>query len=171
MIEVPEDSPEATEWPRWPEEGCMNEKALEEPLAVGEGSTTALVPSQSSQATSPPESLEPSVVSASSSAPSQSTKPVNVPTKRPGPRKSKTVLAPLPGTSKPKKLTTLDKSAMDWQAHVRTETAAGSSVKDELDAHKRSGGYLEKVEFLKRVGERKGERFEAERANSKRRKI
>ena len=171
MIEVPEDSPEANEWPRWTPEDSANEKALKEPLAAEQESTMALVSLQSSQPISPPESADCSTVSTSSPTPALPAKSTNGPTKRPGPRKPKTVLAPLPGISKPKKLTTLDKSAMDWQAHVRTEVAAGSSVKDELDAHKRSGGYLEKVEFLKRVEERKEERFETERGNSKRRKI
>jgi hypothetical protein len=58
----------------------------------------------------------------------------------------------VPSSAKAKKLTTLDKSSMDWRAHVNESEP---SVKDELEANRRGGGYLEKVEFLKRVDERK----------------
>jgi len=59
---------------------------------------------------------------------------------------------------------------MDWQRHIQTEQQAGSSIKDELDANRRAGGYLEKVEFLKRVEERKEENLDAMKS-SKRRKL
>lgn len=71
------------------------------------------------------------------------------------------------GEPKAKKLTTLDKSAMDWKAHV--SHAQDSSLKDELEANRRSGGYLEKLEFLQRVGERKDEAFEANRSTKRKR--
>ena len=93
------------------------------------------------------------MASASSAATSKPT------VKRPGPRKAKTTLAPLPGAQKAKKLTTLDKSAMDWRAHVRKEELLG--LKDELEANRRGGGYLEKVEFLQRVEERKADALDA----------
>ncbi|PBK63413.1 hypothetical protein ARMSODRAFT_997097 [Armillaria solidipes] len=66
------------------------------------------------------------------------------PKKKPGPRKGKLSLKDLPGPSKqkPKKLTTLDKSAMDWRSHVSAEP---SSLKDELEANRRGGGYLKKI--------------------------
>ena len=41
--------------------------------------------------------------------------------------------------------------------------------KDELEANRRSGGYLEKIEFLKRVDERKEEALEANKSNKRRR--
>jgi Bucentaur or craniofacial development len=88
--------------------------------------------------------------------------------RKPGPRKPKTTLAPLPNTSKAKKITTLEKSAMDWKAHLDSQKQTG--VQDELEANRRAGGYLEKVEFLQRVEERKEEKLEAERS-TKRRKL
>jgi hypothetical protein len=76
-------------------------------------------------------------------------------------------LAAIP-TQKAKKLSTLDKSAMDWRAHVQAQE--GSGIKDELEANRRSGGYLEKVDFLKRVEERKEDVIEASKS-TKRRKL
>ena len=55
---------------------------------------------------------------------------------------------------------------MDWRAHV---AAQSSDVKGELDANRRGGGYLEKVDFLKRVEDRREDAFEASKS-SKRRK-
>ncbi|KAF9239323.1 bucentaur or craniofacial development-domain-containing protein [Melanogaster broomeanus] len=87
--------------------------------------------------------------------------------KRPGPRKPRTALPSLPKASQAKKITTLDKSAMDWRAHVNAES---SDLKEELDANRRGGGYLEKVEFLKRVEDRRDDALEASKS-SKRRKM
>ena len=89
-------------------------------------------------------------------------------TKKPGPRKPKTLLTPHPSTQKAKKLTTLDKSAIDWRTHV-DQAQQSSGLKDELDANRRGGGYLEKVEFLQRVEQRKDEAFEANKSNKRRR--
>ncbi|KAL1410214.1 hypothetical protein Q8F55_004219 [Vanrija albida] len=50
-----------------------------------------------------------------------------------------------------KKMTTLEKSQMDWNSHMATNVA----VSDEIAAHRRSGGYLEKKAFLERVDERR----------------
>ncbi|TFK23409.1 BCNT-domain-containing protein, partial [Coprinopsis marcescibilis] len=94
--------------------------------------------------------------------------PASMPKRKPGPRKPKTTLAPLPASSKAKKITTLEKSAMDWKAHVESQQNTG--IQEQLEANKKGGGYLEKVEFLKRVEERKDESFEAARS-SKRRKV
>ncbi|WVR04039.1 hypothetical protein IAU60_001038 [Kwoniella sp. DSM 27419] len=52
---------------------------------------------------------------------------------------------------KGKKLTTLEKSAMDWTSH----TTSDQKMNDELAANRRSGGYLDKRDFLDRVGERR----------------
>ncbi|KAG7446988.1 uncharacterized protein BT62DRAFT_893430 [Guyanagaster necrorhizus] len=100
-------------------------------------------------------------------SPLPASKPVP-PKKKPGPRKGKLSLNDLPGPSKqrPKKLTTLDKSAMDWRSHVSAEP---SSFKDELDANRRGGGYLEKIEFLERVGERREGALEASKSSKRRR--
>ena len=94
--------------------------------------------------------------------------------KRPGPRKRKTLLSSLPdpGTQKAKKLTILDKSAMDWKSHVSDAAGAATSasLSDELEANRRGGGYLEKVEFLQRVEERREEVLERGKAQGKRRR-
>ncbi|KAJ7253704.1 bucentaur or craniofacial development-domain-containing protein [Mycena haematopus] len=85
--------------------------------------------------------------------------------KRPGPRKSKTSLTDLP-TQKARKLSTLDKSAMDWHTHINAEPP---DMKDELEANRRGGGYLEKVEFLNRVDARKEDALEASKSTKRRR--
>jgi len=87
--------------------------------------------------------------------------------KRPGPRKLKRKLGPILEPPKAKKLTTLDKSAMDWKAHVTA--APDTALKDELEANRRGGGYLEKIEFLQRVEERKDQAFEANKSAKRRR--
>lgn len=56
---------------------------------------------------------------------------------------------------------------MDWRAHINADQE--SSLKDELEANRRGGGYLEKVEFLKRVEERKDNAIEASKGNKRRR--
>jgi Bucentaur or craniofacial development len=90
--------------------------------------------------------------------------------KRPGRRKPKVQLAELPSSAdlhKGKKLTTLEKSALDWKAHV---TASGErELAAELEANRRGGGYLEKVEFLHRVGDRKNQSLEANKDQKRRR--
>ncbi|KAF8119937.1 bucentaur or craniofacial development-domain-containing protein, partial [Boletus edulis] len=71
----------------------------------------------------------------------------------------------IPKASQAKKITTLDKTAMDWRAHVASQSG---DVKDELDANRRGGGYLEKVDFLKRVQDRREEAFEGSKLNKRR---
>ncbi|KAF4563778.1 SWR1-complex protein 5 [Pleurotus pulmonarius] len=104
-----------------------------------------------------PRAGETSSTSASAST-SSTPKP---PAKRPGPRKSKVTLAPL----RAKKLSTLEKSAMDWRAHVAAEASSG--LQEELDANRKGGGYLEKVDSLKRVDERKDDILEASRSSKR----
>ncbi|KAL0060709.1 hypothetical protein AAF712_012489 [Marasmius tenuissimus] len=89
------------------------------------------------------------------------------PPKRPGPRKSKIQLSATPSSSKLKKITMLEKSAMDWRSHVGSP--GDSELKDELEANRRGGGYLEKVEFLERVQERKEEVLEHNKGTKRRR--
>ncbi|KAK7020415.1 bucentaur or craniofacial development-domain-containing protein [Favolaschia claudopus] len=115
----------------------------------------------------PPETSQASSsAEASTSSSAHSTIEARPPAKpRPGPRKSKTTLATIP-TQKARKLSTLDKSAMDWQAHVNSEP---SEMKDELDANRRGGGYIEKVEFLSRVDARKEDALEASKSTKRRR--
>ncbi|EKM57045.1 uncharacterized protein PHACADRAFT_254571 [Phanerochaete carnosa HHB-10118-sp] len=141
--EVPEDSEEAKKWPIW------------------------RPPSDES---APRPEDQPADSGPSSAAPGPSDAPAPKLTKRPGPRKPKTQLAPLPGAQKAKKLTTLDKSALDWRAHVEGAPPE-AGLRDELDVHRRGGGYLEKVEFLQRVEQRKEEALEASRATKRRRTI
>lgn len=57
---------------------------------------------------------------------------------------------------------------MDWRSHVASAQSS-SGLKDELDANRRGGGYLDKVEFLSRVDERKEEAFEANKSTKRRR--
>ena len=85
-----------------------------------------------------------------------------------GPRKPKILLPSLPTSSrhKAKTLTTLDKSSMDWKAHLNSD---GATTKDELEANRRSEGYLGKIEFLQRVSERKDSILEETQAKKRRR--
>jgi Bucentaur or craniofacial development len=75
-----------------------------------------------------------------------------------------------------KKLTTLEMSALEWKAHVSASPGSGSGggggepeLASELEANRRGGGYLEKVEFLQRVGDRKNQTLEANKDNKRRR--
>jgi len=145
VVEVLEDSPDAKKWPLW----------------------------------QPPDKKDPSEMS-STTCPTLPTTEIAIntgttltsatfpPGKRPGPRKPKTQLPDLPRQSSTKatKLTTLNKSVMDWKAHVQSSEHAG--LHDELEANRRGGGYLEKVEFLQRVDDRKDAMLEA--SNSTKRK-
>ncbi|KIM85597.1 hypothetical protein PILCRDRAFT_338624 [Piloderma croceum F 1598] len=148
IIEVPDDSPDARKWPLWRPPEQENTGLF--------STSSADCVDQNAAASSSDALLSPSA-----------SKPQPTPGKRPGPRKPKTSLAALPSSQKAKKLTTLDKSAMDWNAHVNTQQDA--AIKDELQANRRGGGYLEKVEFLKRVEERKEDALEA--SKSKRRRL
>ncbi|KZT28076.1 hypothetical protein NEOLEDRAFT_1059438 [Neolentinus lepideus HHB14362 ss-1] len=175
--EVPEDSDEARKWPRW-------QPANSQPAPLPPASAPAATSTQSVENSPKPHGPAPAHISESSTAhtstsPSFSTPSASItppptpatstsrsPARRPGPRKPKTILNSLPSSQKPKKLTTLDKSAMDWQA----ANAQDQALKDELEANRRGGGYLEKVEFLQRVDERRDAVMEAGRAG-KRRKL
>lgn len=68
--------------------------------------------------------------------------------------------------AKPKKLSTLEKSRMDWNSHV---DSAGNEMKDELEANRRGGGYIEKVEFLGRVSERVEETLDNAKGSKRKR--
>ncbi|KAL5637860.1 hypothetical protein ACGC1H_002210 [Rhizoctonia solani] len=81
------------------------------------------------------------------------------PTKPKPPPKSRKSLSSLAAAGKPKKLTTLDKSRLDWQSHLVSST---QEERDDLERNRKAGGagYLEKVDFLARVGERRDNVFE-----------
>lgn len=159
IVDVPEDSADAKKWPLWkPPEG-QNEAAV--PHESGSGT-----PAPSTEEV-PPAAIAAASASSSSSIPSTQAQPLT--TKRPSRRKPKLQLAELPsaGSQKGKKLTTLEKSALDWKAHV--DTSREPELASELEANRRGGGYLEKVEFLQRVGDRKGQAFEANKDHKRRR--
>ena len=154
VVEVPEDSPEAKKWPLW------------KPEAEAEATPqdTTQVESSTATITSGSESLPNVTVQASQPTPTP--KPSGT---RPGPRKPKAKLADLPSSSaqKAKKLSTLEKSAMDWKAHISSQSESG--MKDELEANRRGGGYLEKIDFLQRVEERREDVFDASKSAKRRR--
>ncbi|KAL5476959.1 hypothetical protein ACEPAI_3145 [Sanghuangporus weigelae] len=177
VIEVPEDSEDARKWPRWIPQSTQGEEVStsgashEDTKDDGDGALAAAIESTNASKASESSKDAISSTSGSKSTVSNATKPTS--RSKPGPRKPKTTLAPLP-SSKPKKLTTLEKSAMDWRAHISqsdstTETTPGGvSIADELERNRRSGGYLEKVAFLERVGNRREDLFDESR--KKRRK-
>ncbi|KAF8886494.1 bucentaur or craniofacial development-domain-containing protein [Infundibulicybe gibba] len=145
IVEVAQDSADAKKWPVWKPPVDSSATPQDQPPVEPQTSTPPGVPGPSD--------------------PPTNTKP---PGKRPGPRKPKISLAVIPNNGqKTKKLTTLDKSAMDWRAHVQAEQDSG--VQDELEANRRSGGYLEKTAFLKRVDERKDDVLQAARSSKRRR--
>ncbi|EJD05396.1 uncharacterized protein FOMMEDRAFT_152697 [Fomitiporia mediterranea MF3/22] len=172
VVEVPEDSEDAKKWPLWRQPSQDAERANEAEHKATPPDNMAIQPSLESASRASGPSGPTSIAESSS----RSSTPVTARPK-PGPRKAKTVLTPMP-SAKPKKLTTLEKSAMDWRAHVASEGEQGESstkvqnggenLADELEKNRRSGGYLEKVAFLERVGSRREELFDESR--KKRRK-
>jgi Bucentaur or craniofacial development len=146
IVEVPEDSTDAKKWPLWKPPENIDAPTPDDSPSTPTPSIVEVPPASSS-----------SVASAQSAA------------KRSGRRKPKVQLADLPSADsrKGKKLTTLEKSALDWKAHV---TASGEpELTAELEANRRGGGYLEKVEFLQRVGDRKNQTFDANKDLKRRR--
>lgn len=141
IVEVPANSEDAKRWPLWSESGPSDQKTADTDNTISISPVTPVLVD----------------------APNENSKP-----KARGPRKSKLALPSLPTSSHPKakKLTTLDKSSMDWKVHVNSDNA---SAKDELDANRRSGGYLGKIEFLQRVSERKDNILEENAAKKRRR--
>ncbi|BGP25094.1 craniofacial development protein 1 [Rhodotorula toruloides] len=118
----------------------------------GPVTTTSAAPDASSTAASP--------------APAPSSKPA--PSAGGAPKRKKVgglagVAASL-GVGKPAKLNTLEKSKLDWNSFVSTQTG----LEDTL-AHARKDGYLEKRDFLDRVEARKEEGWEKARGEARRR--
>jgi hypothetical protein len=147
IVEVPEDSKDAKDWPLWKPPETVEEVAID-------GSSTS----------TPPAAGLPTAPSSSSATTSQ-----QVVNRRPGRRKPKVQLAELPSADsrKGKKLTTLEKSTLDWNAHVNVP--GEPELAAELEANRRGGGYLERVEFLQRVDDRKNMALEASRDHKRRR--
>ncbi|KAG8724321.1 hypothetical protein FRC12_024335 [Ceratobasidium sp. 428] len=146
-IQVVEDSAEATEWKR-----RQLPTAVSEETSVAAGPSPSIAPTPSAPNITNPSSRPSSADSMKDTSTPTTTKPK--PTAKP--RKS---LSSMAATTKPKKLTTLEKSKLDWQSHLATVT---SNERDELERNRQSGGtgYLEKVDFLARVGERRENAFE-----------
>lgn len=147
IVEVPEDSKDAKNWPLW-----------KPPETVEE---VATFNNDSSSTSTPPAAGLPTASSSSSTQ--------QVVNRRPGRRKPKVQLVELPSADsrKEKKLTTLEKSTLDWHAHVNVP--GEPELAAELEANRRGGGYLERVEFLQRVDDRKNQAFEASRDHKRRR--
>ncbi|KAN0085901.1 Bucentaur or craniofacial development domain containing protein [Tylopilus felleus] len=161
VVEVPEDSEDAKKWPRWLPRPPPASDAVPTPPPAAPSDKERREGKDDSPA--PP----PAVIVDTSAAVPPTTAASTPAAKRPGPRKPRTALPSIPKVSQPKKITTLDKSAMDWRAHVASQS---SDLQDELDSNRHGGGYLEKVEFLKRVEDRREDAFEASKS-SKRRKV
>ncbi|KAI0031319.1 hypothetical protein K488DRAFT_86916 [Vararia minispora EC-137] len=132
VVEVPDGSDDAKKWPLW-------------------DPTADVATSTNTNATSSAPSLPHATASKLSPVAS---------VKKPGRRKPKIQLGDIPSASsqKMKKITTLQKSAIDWRAHV--DRHPDSDLKDELEANRRGGGYLDKVRFLDDVGDRRGRLLE-----------
>ena len=180
LVEVPETSADAKKWPVWKGPTTTTECTETSDVLHSVTAVSATNPTTTQISNADRKSAESSISTTSadtnfvsSTVDKSIATATPTPTsalRKPGPRKSKVTLAPLPGPSKAKKLTTLDKSAMDWKNHIRAEQEAGSSVVDELEANRRGGGYLEKVEFLKRVEERREDNLDTMKS-TKRRKL
>jgi hypothetical protein len=170
IVDVPEDSADAKKWPLWkPPEGQD-----EAPVPHGSGSGTPTPSTEEPPPAAAAAATTTAAASASSVPSGAQAQPLT--TKRPPiRRKPKLQLAELPssaaGSQKggTKKLTTLEKSALDWKAHL--DTSVEPELASELEANRRNGGggYLDKVEFLQRVGDRKGQTFEANKDHKRRR--
>lgn len=177
--QVPEDSPDAKKWPRWNSSMSIPESATSKippsestdtPSSVGSGSTPADANTPSTSSGTPPplpppratkrtrKSLDAMFASATASATASALSKFNA-------NADAASLQKL-SLAKGQKLTTLDKSAMDWREHVQSIDEVS---RDEMEKNRRGGGsYLSKVEFLQRVEERAEDVAEAGRAKRRR---
>ncbi|KAJ3793739.1 bucentaur or craniofacial development-domain-containing protein [Lentinula aff. detonsa] len=162
VIEVPADSVEAKKWPT----------VSSEPLSGKINSIPSPAHDPDSNASSNTDHLASATIF-STPSPAQISQKTVLP--RRGPRKPKITLGEIPGSSsgsrsRPTKLTTLEKSAMDWRSHISEQDSV--ALKDELEANRKQGGggYLEKVEFLERVSERRENLLDASRSGKRRRR-
>lgn len=143
-MEVAEDSEDAMKWPLW---DSAPKSSADTPPQNPASSTAAEVKAGSSLVT-------------------PTSNPV-APPKKLARRKSRVQLGDIPSASAQtaKKLSTIEKSAMDWRAHSQSD----AQLKDELDANRRGGGYLEKVQFLDDVGDRRDKLLEENKDKKRRR--
>ncbi|KAF8325801.1 bucentaur or craniofacial development-domain-containing protein [Cantharellus anzutake] len=139
IVEVSEDSPEGIRW-------LASQEQVSSPQAEA---------GAAEQLSTPHPEPPPEAPQGTNAIQQELSKPVQATPTRPPPKlKTKGGLSKLV-VAKPKKLTTLQKSKMDWNAHLDSEEA--QTFKDELELNRRGGGYLEKVEFLGRVENRRDE--------------
>ncbi|KAG8737286.1 hypothetical protein FRC10_008376 [Ceratobasidium sp. 414] len=146
-VQVAEDSAEAANWKKRQPSTITSEQT---PVATGPPPSTAPASNATSTTTQSPR--------ASSTDPIQEM-PTPTSAKPKAVAKPRRSLSSMAAAAKPKKLTTLEKSKLDWQSHLATVTP---DERDELERNKQAGGtgYLEKVDFLTRVGERRESVFE-----------
>ena len=172
IIEVPEDSPDAAKWPRYEEEVSSADASEPRDVPMVDLTTQPLEESPSQTPPPPHKRLGPRRGK------------VTLPGFTMGHRITKTTTSPSvrdktfgpasrsPPNHTPTALTTLDKSALDWRSHVQSHTGDSNQaapLRDELDANRRGGGYLEKVAFMQRVEQRREGLLEAGRGGRRRR--
>ncbi|KAK6906925.1 hypothetical protein I203_100914 [Kwoniella mangroviensis CBS 8507] len=98
-----------------------------------------------------------SPITTSAPAPKPAPRPKGPPIRR-KPRQSLEAMSA--ALDKGKKMTTLEKSRMDWKSHTTSTTG----LSDELALNRKNGGgYLDKKDFLDRVGERRSNTFDSKR--------
>ncbi|WWD16774.1 hypothetical protein CI109_101206 [Kwoniella shandongensis] len=120
------------------------------------GAISEATPMTSAMVSNDPSSSTSNNVQPSSTTPTISAHPAPRPKGPPPRRKPRQSLEQMSAAlDKGKKMTTLEKSAMDWKSH----TSSSTNLSDELAANRRNGGYLEKQDFLDRVGERRAGAF------------
>ncbi|KIR52269.1 hypothetical protein I315_05219 [Cryptococcus gattii Ru294] len=133
------------------------DSAIKQPLPQQE-TPTPIPSARSGQDKSTTDAKADVSVTASIVTPSVAARP-----KGPPRRKRQTLEQMSAALDKGKKMTTLEKSQMDWKSH----TSSSASMEDELAANRRNGGFLEKKDFLDRVGERRAGAFN-EQASTRR---
>ncbi|KAL7408830.1 hypothetical protein BDY24DRAFT_405240 [Mrakia frigida] len=114
----------------------------------------ATIPSNPTVPSPSPSSLASLPLSTTSSATTSNPSAPPPPPARAPPRKRRTsALETASAAPKLKKMTTMEKSALDWKA---ASSQLDEAERDELDRNRRKGGagFLEKMDFLGRVGER-----------------
>ncbi|KAL1718268.1 hypothetical protein EV715DRAFT_201634 [Schizophyllum commune] len=176
IIEVPEDLPDAAKWPRYEDASTTGERPLDasEPRDV----------TMTDLSTSKPPNITSSQLPPPHKRPGPRRGKVTLPGFTMGHRITKTTTSPSvrdktfgpasrsPPNHTPTALTTLDKSALDWHSHIQSYTGdsdQANPLRNELDAHRRGGGYLEKVAFMQRVEQRREGLLEAGRGGRRRR--
>ncbi|KAI5888589.1 uncharacterized protein SCHCODRAFT_02671166 [Schizophyllum commune H4-8] len=185
ILEVPEDSPDAAKWPRYEEETSSTDasEARDVPmtdLTAQPCDDISLKPAlpykrpgpRRGKVTLPGFTMGHKIIRTPTSphVTDPTAHATNLPTRDkpfgPVSRTDPSNPAHLSSNTTLTTLTTLDKSALDWRSHVGAQE---TPLRDELDANRRGGGYLEKVAFMQRVEQRKEGLLEAGRGGRRRR--